>query len=96
MCGIVGAIAEKNIVPVLLDGLFCLEYRGYDSAGLVITNNGLQRLRTAGRVVELEKKLPNRKPTDSQALRIRDGPHMENLLSAMRILIFPVLNRKLL
>ena len=57
MCGIVGAIAEKNIVPVLIDGLLCLEYRGYDSAGLVISNKGLQRIRTTGRVAELAKKV---------------------------------------
>ena len=56
MCGIVSAVANNNIVPVLLEGLLRLEYRGYDSAGLVITNNGLQRLRTAGRVAELKKK----------------------------------------
>lgn len=63
MCGIVSAVAEKNIVPVLLNGLFCLEYRGYDSAGLVITNQGLQRLRTAGRVAELEKKVAEQQAT---------------------------------
>ncbi|SES80188.1 glutamine--fructose-6-phosphate transaminase [Nitrosomonas marina] len=56
MCGIVSAVANNNVVPVLLEGLLRLEYRGYDSAGLVITNNGLQRLRTAGRVAELKKK----------------------------------------
>lgn len=55
MCGIVGAVANNNIVPVLLDGLLHLEYRGYDSAGLVVTCNGLQRLRTTGRVAELQK-----------------------------------------
>lgn len=55
MCGIVGAVSKSNVVPVLLEGLLRLEYRGYDSAGLVITNNGLQRLRTTGRVAELEK-----------------------------------------
>ncbi|SFE44267.1 glutamine--fructose-6-phosphate transaminase (isomerizing) [Nitrosomonas sp. Nm166] len=55
MCGIVGAIANVNIVPVLLEGLLRLEYRGYDSAGLVVTNHGLQRLRTTGRVTELSK-----------------------------------------
>lgn len=55
MCGIVGAIANVNIVPVLLEGLSRLEYRGYDSAGLVVTNNGLHRLRTTGRVIELSK-----------------------------------------
>ena len=55
MCGIVGAIANVNIVPVLLEGLLRLEYRGYDSAGLVVTNKGLHRLRTTGRVIELSK-----------------------------------------
>nr|MBP9101108.1 class II glutamine amidotransferase [Nitrosomonas sp.] len=55
MCGIVGAVANNNVVPVLLDGLLQLEYRGYDSAGLVVTCNGLQRLRTTGRVTELQK-----------------------------------------
>lgn len=55
MCGIVGAIANVNIVPILLEGLLRLEYRGYDSAGLVVTNHGLQRLRTTGRVTELSK-----------------------------------------
>ena len=55
MCGIIGAIANVNIVPILLEGLLRLEYRGYDSAGLVVTNQGLQRLRTTGRVTELRK-----------------------------------------
>jgi glucosamine--fructose-6-phosphate aminotransferase (isomerizing) len=53
MCGIVGAIARRNIVPVLLEGLKRLEYRGYDSAGLAVLNGGLRRLRTSGRVAEL-------------------------------------------
>jgi len=53
MCGIVAAAAKDNIVPVLLEGLRKLEYRGYDSAGLAILNGGLQRLRSVGRVAEL-------------------------------------------
>ncbi len=57
MCGIVAAIAGQNIVPVLLEGLRKLEYRGYDSAGLAVLNgaNGteLRRLRSVGRVAEL-------------------------------------------
>lgn len=57
MCGIVGAIAKRNIVPVLVNGLMRLEYRGYDSAGLVVVNNGkLERVRSAGRVAELGTK----------------------------------------
>ncbi|SFP62806.1 glutamine--fructose-6-phosphate transaminase [Nitrosomonas cryotolerans] len=55
MCGIVGAVANGNVVPILLEGLFRLEYRGYDSAGLVVARNGLHRLRTTGRVSELDK-----------------------------------------
>ena len=53
MCGIVGAIATHDIVPVLLDGLRRLEYRGYDSAGVAVLNGSLQRLRSTGRVAEL-------------------------------------------
>ncbi|MDE2311147.1 MAG: glutamine--fructose-6-phosphate transaminase (isomerizing), partial [Betaproteobacteria bacterium] len=54
MCGIVGAVAPRNVVPVLLQGLQRLEYRGYDSAGLVVVHDGqLQRVRSIGRVAEL-------------------------------------------
>lgn len=60
MCGIVGAIAKVNVVPILLEGLSRLEYRGYDSAGLVVTKNGLlDRIRTQGRVAELSKLTAN-------------------------------------
>lgn len=59
MCGIVGAIAERNIVPVLVEGLRRLEYRGYDSAGIAVLGaDGKMGLRrTVGKVVELEQKL---------------------------------------
>jgi glucosamine--fructose-6-phosphate aminotransferase (isomerizing) len=54
MCGIVGAIAERNVVPVLLEGLRRLEYRGYDSAGLAVVDDGqLHRVRRVGKVQEL-------------------------------------------
>ena len=56
MCGIVAAVADRNVVPVLLEGLRKLEYRGYDSAGLAVldgTPGILQRLRAVGRVAEL-------------------------------------------
>ena len=53
MCGIVGAVAQRNVVPILLEGLRRLEYRGYDSAGLVIINGGLRRVRSVGRVAAL-------------------------------------------
>ena len=57
MCGIVGAVAQRNVVPILLEGLQRLEYRGYDSAGLVVVSDGqLQRVRSTGRVAELTRK----------------------------------------
>ncbi len=55
MCGIVAAIAGNNIVPVLIEGLMRLEYRGYDSAGLAVLKPALTRLRSVGRVAELAK-----------------------------------------
>jgi len=59
MCGIVGAVADKNVVPVLVEGLQRLEYRGYDSAGVaVVADDGSLGLsRTVGKVAELEEKL---------------------------------------
>jgi glutamine---fructose-6-phosphate transaminase (isomerizing) len=59
MCGIVGAIAERNIVPILMEGLRRLEYRGYDSAGLAVLNGSRQltRLRTVGKVRALDEAL---------------------------------------
>ena len=53
MCGIVAAVAKRDVVPMLLAGLKRLEYRGYDSAGVAVINGKLQRLRSAGRVAEL-------------------------------------------
>ncbi|MHB1429418.1 MAG: glutamine--fructose-6-phosphate transaminase (isomerizing) [Rhodocyclaceae bacterium] len=53
MCGIVAAVASGNIVPVLVEGLRKLEYRGYDSAGIAFLNPRLERLRSVGRVAEL-------------------------------------------
>ena len=55
MCGIVGAVSTRDIVPVLLEGLKCLEYRGYDSAGVAVINGTLRRLRSTGRVAELAR-----------------------------------------
>jgi glucosamine--fructose-6-phosphate aminotransferase (isomerizing) len=53
MCGIVAAISGTNVVPVLIEGLKKLEYRGYDSAGLAVTNPTLNRVRSVGRVADL-------------------------------------------
>ncbi len=58
MCGIVGAVAQRNVVPILIEGLRKLEYRGYDSAGIAMLHGaphaGVSRVRSVGRVAELE------------------------------------------
>ena len=61
MCGIVGAVAERDIVPILLEGLRRLEYRGYDSAGIAVIDakQQLQRRRVLGKVKELTTSLQN-------------------------------------
>ena len=56
MCGIVAAASNRNVVPILLDGLTRLEYRGYDSAGIALAdNNKVLRIRKQGKVAELQK-----------------------------------------
>jgi len=59
MCGIVGAAAQRNVIPLLVDGLKRLEYRGYDSAGVAVQSedNCLERVRKVGKVVELTNAL---------------------------------------
>ena len=55
MCGIVGAIADRDVVPVLIEGLKRLEYRGYDSSGIaVLAGEQMRRVRRTGRVAEME------------------------------------------
>ena len=53
MCGIVGGVGSSNVVPVLVQGLQRLEYRGYDSCGVAVWNDGLKRARSTSRVAEL-------------------------------------------
>src|SRR5258708_340972 len=58
MCGIVGVVAERNSVPILMEGLRRLEYRGYDSAGIAVLDGGrVTRLRTVGKVRILQDAL---------------------------------------
>ena len=59
MCGIVGAVAERNIVPILIEGLKRLEYRGYDSAGIAVLNGKgkLECQKAVGKVAQLEERL---------------------------------------
>ena len=53
MCGIVGAVSARNIVPILVQGLQRLEYRGYDSCGVAVYSDGLKRARSTDRVAKL-------------------------------------------
>ncbi|HZA28019.1 MAG TPA: class II glutamine amidotransferase, partial [Gammaproteobacteria bacterium] len=59
MCGIVGGVAQRDVTPILIEGLKRLEYRGYDSAGIAVVNNEgyLERSRVLGKVKELEDNL---------------------------------------
>ena len=63
MCGIVGGVVNNNIVPLLLEGLNRLEYRGYDSSGLMVlsNNNTFARARSLGKVKNLENNLKERR-----------------------------------
>ncbi len=67
MCGIVGGVAERNIVPILLEGLRRLEYRGYDSSGIALLDSDgqIQRLRSIGKIKSLDEKIQNHSGTFS-------------------------------
>lgn len=89
MCGIVAAAARRNVVPLLIEGLRRLEYRGYDSCGIAtVGDDGLRRARSTQRVAELARQAKElNAPT---GLHIRVGPLMEHQKSAMLTPTFPV------
>lgn len=74
MCGIVGGVAERNIVPILLEGLKRLEYRGYDSSGIATLDldGGIRRVRSLGKIKNLEQKINTLDVSDFVARRRDD------------------------
>jgi len=91
MCGIVGYIGNRDVTPVLVNGLKKLEYRGYDSAGIAILNNDrISVVKTKGRLATLEEKLSNIKlsgfmgightrwATHGEPNDINSHPHLSN------------------
>jgi glucosamine--fructose-6-phosphate aminotransferase (isomerizing) len=78
MCGIVGALAQRDVSSILLEGLYRLEYRGYDSAGIaLIEDQKLSRFRALGKVKELEARLPGDQPGHIGIAHTRWATHGE-------------------
>ena len=71
MCGIVGYVGPDEALPIVLEGLRRLEYRGYDSAGVAVLDGGLGVVKRAGKLAELEAR--SRRGSRSRARR--HGPH---------------------
>ena len=89
MCGIVAAASYRNIVPILLEGLRRLEYRGYDSCGVAtVDNDGLHRARSVSRVAQLVEQVESNSLKQKLASLTLAGQRMEGLRFAMRIRFF--------
>ena len=95
MCGIIGYIGGDNAVPILIEGLKRLEYRGYDSAGIAIINNAQLAIRKAvGKLKNLEEVVANDSPTGTIGIRkvrhIRMRPKaLSSCITASSRLILP-------
>ena len=71
MCGIIGYIGTKEVTPILLRGLRRLEYRGYDSAGVALLNNGLNVFKKAGKVSDLSEYTKDKNVEGNQSNRTK-------------------------
>ena len=88
MCGIIGYLGHKEVVPVLLDGLRRLEYRGYDSAGVAVVRDGrIERRRSAGKLANLEQAIDTQPLTGCMASATRAGRRTDGRPKRTRILI---------
>src|SRR5579859_7751308 len=89
MCGIVAAAAQRDVAPLLIAGLKALEYRGYDSAGLAVLQQGeIRRVREKGKVREMESQY-----LAAPASRIRAGPPTACRTRSTRIRMSPATSR---
>src|SRR5207249_3721009 len=69
MCGIIGYVGARSCLPILIEGLKRLEYRGYDSAGVAIQSNGsLRVVKAAGKIRELENRLARETPVGTSGI----------------------------
>lgn len=93
MCGIVGAVAQRDVAEILVEGLRRLEYRGYDSAGVAVIDhkNQLTRIRRLGKVQELVDAVEESHVAGEPVLRIPAGQHMANLPKPMLTHMYPAI-----
>ena len=111
MCGIVAAASNRNVVPILLDGLVRLEYRGYDSAGIALAeNNKVIRIRKQGKVAELHKAIKKQQnfksstgvahtrwATHGEPSEINAHPHFQSMIiQTMKSLWFTTASLRIL
>ena len=91
MCGIVGAVAQRDIAEILLEGLRRLEYRGYDSAGMAVVDSEghLTRLREVGKVKMLAEEAEKRRFPAVPVSRTHAGQRMASLWNATHTRMFP-------
>lgn len=90
MCGIVGAVAKRNVVDILVEGLRRLEYRGYDSCGFaLLTETGLKRARTTARVSDLAEQ--GKQMSGNLGIAHTRWEHMASLTLLMHTHIFQVI-----
>ena len=76
MCGIVGGSSKRNVLPILVEGLKRLEYRGYDSAGVAFAaNEKITQVKTVGRVADLESQLKKSDESNNGIAHTRWATH---------------------